>query len=154
MLHCAARCSSLVDKPFSPKAADRLPFALTKSQKRPHARTQRSSSRTSKLERQPSVPQRVSARQAKTSSRLSACGSLLTICNHGLAPGSIEYCMIALPVDLPPKCGVSLHVAAGRMIAVDRATAGPGSKRATGPRTACTPELAIFFFWIRGSTDL
>ena len=67
---------------------------------------------------------------------------------HELAPGSIEYHR----ATTMHKCGVALavHVAAGGicmiMIAVDRATAGPGSRRATGPGLRMHARAGAFFW--------
>ena len=100
-----ARPSSLVDKRFSAKAADRLPFALTKSPKR-DATTQRSSSGTDTFSVSHLFPQCVSAGQAERSSRLSArfCCSLLSATTSlPLGRSSI------IAYHMLQKCEVALH---------------------------------------------
>ena len=144
-----------------PKAADRLPFALTKSQKRPHARTQRSSSRTSTfsishLFRSVFLQDKLKDRR----SFLLAARFLRPRCTSlPLARSSI----IALPRCTSAAFRSAVHVAAGRictiMIAVDRATAGPGSKARNRARTAHARQSWRFFFFfldprIHGSSKI
>ena len=162
MLHYAARRSSLVDKPFSPKAADRLPLALTKyrSKKRTHARTQRSSSRTSTFSVSHlfrSVFLQDKLKDRRSFLRLAARYFLRPRrANLPGAPGLIEYMTYHRATTLLKCKRVALHMHAH--VAVDRARAG-----VWGPSAQLGPDWTAhvrqswrgdFFFWIRGSTDL
>ena len=101
------RCSSFLpcrlSKPFSPKAADRLPFPLTKSQKRPHARTQRSSSRTSNF----SVSDLF--RSVFLQDKLKDRRSFLLAARYFLRPRLARSSIIALPRCVSAALHCTLH---------------------------------------------